>query len=54
MALDMNYFIASQDNDITYMAELIPMLTIDKLMSTSGLNRTITYSHLRVRKLCAY
>jgi hypothetical protein len=43
--------------DITYMSELIPADSFCIRKSESkrrGLIRTITYSHSRVRKLCAH
>ena len=43
-------------SDITYMPELILDIYLNKIVQgkCQGLNRTITYSHYRVRKLCAH
>lgn len=42
-------------HDITYVSELILDIYLEFCLSKcQGLNRTITYSHCCVRKLCAY
>ncbi len=45
----MEFYINKKVNDITYQSELI----LD-IKDVKDLIRTITYSHLRVRKLCAH
>ena len=45
----MEPYIKNNANDITYQSELI----LD-ISDVKDLIRTITYSHLRVRKLCAH
>jgi len=45
----MEFYIKYNVNDITYMSELI----LD-ISDVKDLIHTITYSHLRVRKLCAH
>ncbi len=55
----MEYCIKNNVNDITYMSELTPpfwqwQFIYMNLAKRAGLIRTITYSHFRVRKLCAH
>jgi len=46
----MELYIKNNVSDITYLPELTP----HPVYWVWGLIRTITYSHLRVRKLCAH
>ena len=49
----METYIQDNVNDITYRSELIPPSCFRK--KAGGINlRKITYSHSRVRKLCAH
>ena len=41
-------------SDITYQSELIPFFSKNNRTKKTGLIRTMTYSHFRVRKLCAH